>query len=340
MTGNKKLWLLGAMCFCVWGALPFSVSAAMHTQAPVVIDLSIQPRDIIDEKIVLTNTGVAKLTLFAFVSEVTGGLEGGVSGEITPSMVDRTKTFVSWIELPRTVELAPNETKEVPLTVKVGPQAQGGEYHAKISFASGSTVDEAQRQVVAGNAPTTFINATLEEKHRETANLSRFSIKRFITGYHDGDVRYRVENSGDVAIVPTGDMVIYNQKGEEVATVPVNPDKRSLGPGEQAVFTTGIAPEGLLGKYKAHLTMRYGSGQAAVYDTVYFFALPLWKVLVAFAIFVGSALALSLLIHSRARRRSRADSVEDDGMGDYAQSIPLTTRSTASATHPRDIVMK
>lgn len=318
---------------------PSAAWASVHTQAPAVIDLEIQPRDIIEEKIVLENTSDAKVTLFASVNEVIGGLEGGVQEQVSPSMTDRSRTLVSWIEMPRTVELNPREKREIPLIIRVGPTAEGGDYHAMISFAPGSTFDDARRIIDAGGAPRTFLNATLEIKKHEGAGLSRFTVKRFITAFRDTDVRFRVANTGDTEIRPDGEIIVYNQRGEEVTSVPVNPDGRTVAPGSDVEFSTGIPPDNLLGKYKAYLNVRYGSGQAAVYDTVFFYAIPLKKVIIAFVSFLALALMCALWIHRRLSRR-RYDDYDMHDTPAEAQRVTVVVRDGVSRAHPKDVIMK
>lgn len=323
--------------------VPGVAQGAVHTLAPAIIDAEIQPRDIVDEKLVLVNTSDYKIKLFPIINDVTAGEDGGVQQFVSPSMADRTRSLASWLEVARGgEELAPHEKREVILTIRVGPQAKPGEYHAMIAYAPGSTIDDAQRLVDAHAVPITFINATLADKKVDSVNLSRFYVKQFVIQEHVGDMTYRVDNTGDTELIPTGDVVIYNQRGEEVASIPVNPEKRSVQAGDSTTFTASVPVSKLLGKYKAYLTLHYGAQQAAVNDTVYFFAVPWKKVLIAFVIFIVLALTLALVVHHRYRKRDDDASYEEFYATDpdEAVALPLTLRDNLSTAHHRDVVMK
>ncbi len=317
-------------------ALSPDVEAFSYTVAPRVIDIKIKPRYIIEQKIVLTNNESGKITLFPSVNNVTVGLEGGVETFVSPSMDDRTASFVSWFETQRTgIELNPGESREVSLTIRVNPNAEPGAYHALIAYAPGTTIDDAIALAKSGSAPSVLINATIEESRKDYMNLSTFHVKKFIMSLHEGDVTYRVKNSGDTELTPSGDILIYNQRGEEVLSVPVNPERKTIKPGEEATLGTSVPVDKLFGKYKAFLTIKYGKEQAAVYDTAFFYALPIKKVATGFGVMLVLAVVFALWLH---RRMSRAHE-HDDG-DDGAESMPIFVKDTVSGAHHKDVVMK
>ncbi len=325
-----RIFSLALLCCVGFCAMP-TAHANTYVVAPRFIDLTVEPRDIIEEKILVTNGG-APVSLFTVVNEVTVGIEGGLKEFVTPSMSDRSSTLTSWIEISRAgFDLAPGASRELPLVIRVNPSAEPGEYHAMIAFAPGTTIDDAMQRVKQGDVPSVLINVTIEKKSNDFVNLARFSIKKFVTAFHDGDVQYRVDNTGDTELIPSGDIIIYNQRGEEVATVPVNADAKSVRPGDTVTFSGGVPIEGLLGKYKAFLTLRYGSEQAAVYDTVYFYVFPWKKIGIIFVIFAVLAIACALWIH---RRYSQDE--DDDG----AHELPVRVRESASVAHERDVIMR
>ena len=322
--------------FPAWAYAEFSLS-------PAVIDVDIAPRDILTETLVVENTGSTPIQLFPFVHNVTKGVEGGMQAFVAPSMSDRTASLASWIEISRRqLELPPGAKESITLTIRVAPDIKPGDYHAVIAYAPGTTVDDAQRLVDARAVPLTFVNATYVEKSDEHLNLAQFVVKRFVTSSEEDAASYRVENTGDTELVPEGDILIYNQRGEEVASVPLNPDRQSVKSGENATLRVALPVGDKIGKYKAFMTLRYGSEQAAVYDTVYFYALPWKKVLLAFGVFVALALALALVAHTRYRRRydDEYDDEETSFDPDAPAALPLTVRKNASPAHHRDVVMK
>jgi hypothetical protein len=172
---------------------------------------------------------------------------------------------------------------------------------------------------------------TIADTAPEILSLSRFTVKRFVTAFNPSDIAYQFANQGDTVLAPKGDIILYNQRGEEVASIAVNPDGRTVPPGEQTVFNAGVPTDGLLGKYKAYLNVRYGENQAAVYDTVYFYVLPWKKLLIGLGVFLALCVLVALYMHRRYAH------TEDD---EEADEVYIETRPVTARMHDRDIVMK
>jgi hypothetical protein len=306
-------------------------SAASYTLAPLLIDREAMARDILNETIVLENRSGAKVTLFPSVNDVTVGLQGGVEEFIPPSMSDKTGSLATWIEVPRAgLELEAGERREIPLTIRVVPNAEPGTYHAMIAYAPGRTQDEALALIKAGAAPTTLINLTIGDDTDEAMRLSRFSVDKFVIKPSADALSFELINSGDTELKPTGDVIIYDQRGVEQRSFSINEDGAFIPPGGQRGFTHEVPIEGLFGKYKAFLSVRYGENQAAIYDTVYFYVFPWHKLLIAFGIFLAAAVGLALYLHNRL-----SGGVEEEG-----DEVPLLVRETGSGAHERDVVIR
>lgn len=309
-----------------------TASAASYTVSPKIIDLTVQPRDILEEKIVVKNNSGSMMTLYPSVNNVTIGVDGGVQEFVTPSMSDRTSTLSSWLEISRVgFDLPGGETKEIPLTIRVNPTAVPGTYHALISYVQAGNATEAEAAFARGDGESAMVNVTIDDTKSELVSLGKFVVSRFVTKADNSAIHYQVANTGEGDITPRGDIIIYNQRGGEVASVTINPDNITIKPGETVQFSQDVPLAGLLGKYKAFMTMQYGEGQAAIYDTVFFYALPLSKLLILFGILLAVTIVSSLYIHHRYLRRQ-----EDED----AESVPLEVKDSFTVGSDSDIVMK
>lgn len=304
--------------------------AASYTLAPLLIDRDAAPRDIVNEVIVLSNNTEAKVTLYPTVNDVTVGLEGGVEDFVPPSMSDRTASLASWIELPRAgLELLPGERREVPLTIRITGTAAPGDYHAMIAYAPGRSVDEAMALIRSSDAPTTLINLKIIDDVDEMLRISRFSVTKFLMKPKDDALSFDLENFGDTDLKPEGDVIVYDQRGVERASFSINTQGVSILPGEKKTFSLPVPLEGLFGKYKASLSVRYGAANSALNDVAYFYVFPWQKLALAFAAFIIGALAIALFLH---HRYGSAEIDESD-------EVLLHIRDTRSDRHERDIVM-
>jgi hypothetical protein len=264
--------LLVIVLFCV----PPSALAAV-TASPLIIDHTVEGRDMFSETITLYNDNSVPVRLFASVNAITLGEGGAIESFVPASMSDNTTSVTSWIAIDRgRLELAPFASTSIPVSFKINPNAAPGLYHAFIGFGSGSNRDEAEAKVFGGAAAGVIVRIAIRDTRTEFLRLARFTVDRLVTGISDNSITYAVTNPGDVPLVPAGTVILYNARGEEVGAVALNTDNRSIAPGETVDFKAPISPDGLFGKYKAFLNLEYGVGQkASVNDTAFFYAAPL-----------------------------------------------------------------
>jgi hypothetical protein len=289
-------------------------------------------RDITTHDITLTNTGSQNITVYPSVNNISLRDGGGIEEFLPPVSSDRSSSLASWIEISRAgIELSAGEQKVVTLTLRINPNPVAGEYHAYIGFGHGRNRDIAEAQVKNGQAPGTVVTVVVGEQKNEFLRLSRFIIDRFITSDQNQASVYTINNPGDTDLVPTGEIIFYDKKGVEVASLPVNPEGAVIPAGGDQEFEAEVPTNGLLGKYKAFLSVEYGSSQlASVQDTTYFYVLPLKTIFIILGIGVIVILFLSIYIHRR-----YLDSEEGD-----SDTVPLHIRDTRSDPIDHDIDLK
>jgi hypothetical protein len=292
----KLFFSLFVFCF---GITPSISLAADYVITPLILEHNIEPRDNFEETIKITNTTSRPLRLFPTVNAISLGENNEIQTFIPASMGDTTTSVTSWLEITRArLELAPGETIKVPLTVKVNPNVEPGEYYAFIGFAEGSKRDEAEAKVLQGTAPGTIVRLSLVEKRSEYLRLERFAVDRFITHVGNEEVVYALENVGGLPVKPTGEIIFYNGSGVELAAISVNQDQKTIAPGSIETFTQTLPPLGVIGRHKAFLNIEYGTSERAnVYDTVYFNILPLRFLVSAFVLLLTVAIALAYYYH-------------------------------------------
>jgi hypothetical protein len=268
---------------------------------PLIIDHNVEPRDSISETVKVSNTTNHPIRLFPTVNEITVGSEGTVEKFIPASMSDNTKSVTSWIEVSRaSLEIAPGDTVKVAITIHMNPNAQPGEYHGFVGFPEGANRDEAEAKVLKGEAPGTIVRLSLVEKRTEYLRLEHFSVDRFITGAKPALAHYDLENVGGLPITPSGEIIFYDGKGNERASVVLNTEHRTIDPGKKESFSATVPTMGVIGRYKAFLNVEYGATQRAnLYDTVYFNIVPIKWLIITFITLVLLSGFLALYYHKR-----------------------------------------
>ncbi|MFZ2886895.1 MAG: hypothetical protein WA021_03695 [Minisyncoccia bacterium] len=265
---------IGALLSLLVFVMPFFVHAADMELTPFVIDEKAKARDIIKKELTIRNTSNRKLNLYPGVNDVNPE-DGKIVFVSAVSGEDREASLANWIELSRgVVELSPGEEKTMPFTIRVNMTALPGVYHAAISFSEGSTRTSAEQN---GELVTLMVNVEILADIKESLQLNKFATDNFFLSGDDVLFDYQLENTGNQALQPKGEIRIYDRRGEEIAAVEVNGDGKLVAPEEVAQLASVWSAVQGFGKYKAMLNVEYGESQlASVQDTVFFWVVP-WK---------------------------------------------------------------
>lgn len=320
------------LIFCT--PLVIDAQVIKHKVTPRVIDKQVSQRDIFTETITVENLAPHKVSIYPTVNAVAVDEGGDITDFAPQSMSDNKVTVTSWLAISRAaIELLPGEVANIPLEVKIHPQAESGVYHAFIGFGTGRNRDIAQQQADDGLAPGVIVTLTVGKDEVKAIKLDNFLVKRFITSQENNAITYTLQNPGSVAVVPSGEIIISSNTGQEVATVDVNPEGISLEIGESKTYTTHMPIVGLLGKYKAFLNVDYGTDQvASVYDTAFFYVIPWKQLLIFFAVFSIIVILVTVYLHRRYQ--------DDDDDSDGAHYVPLYVKGNTSEAKDHDINLK
>ena len=268
-------------------SLAFAQDAAPLTVSPVVIDEKAKARDILKQTVILKNNSDRKLSVYPSVNDIdpSAGEEGFVSAQDSE---DRSASLANWIELSRgVIELEPGAEKEVPFVIRVNMNAVANTYHAQITFAEGGDRNSAESR---GSLARVTVNLEVQADIKELLQLNKFITDNVFFSGDDVLFNYQLENIGNQELLPRGEIRIYNRKGEEVASIPVNGDSKTISPENMTQMASVWSAVQGFGKFKAFLTIDYGKTQtASVQDTIYFWIIP-WQQLLA--VFVGCLIAV------------------------------------------------
>ncbi|MEM9336235.1 MAG: hypothetical protein AAGA35_00055 [Patescibacteria group bacterium] len=308
--------------------LPAPVVFANVSVSPLLIDKTLETRDIISETITITNNYPSRVVrMYASVNEITVGTGGEILDFQPPATADNTTSITSWVEISRArMELQPGESREVPVRIKINPNAQAGDYHAFIGLGDGRNRTEAEAKIRSGGGNGVLVKITLAEERNEFLKLARFFIDRFVTSGDNNALQYEVTNPSNVSIVPTGEVIFYNSRGEEVESVVVNPEGRQVEPGKSVLFEGAVPMTDYFGRHKAFLSVEYGEGQlASVHDTTFFYIVPVHLLVIIFATLLVVSAVVTVLVH---RRYTPTDG-HDDGSGEV---LMFDRRGNVTAT--------
>ncbi|PLX27093.1 hypothetical protein C0583_05105 [Candidatus Parcubacteria bacterium] len=262
--------------------------------SPAIIDEQAKAGDIFKYKINIKNLSDSrKANIYAAVNDIT--LEEGGQVFANPGDLDNQTSMAKWIKFKRgVIELMPGESTQVDLEINVSSTALPGKRYARIALPIGSNKGIAHGSMRETSYTEIMLSFNIVENVFEKAQLVGFNS--LSNAYMDGPARfsYTVHNAGNRDISPKGAIYIYNRRGEEVASVPINEETSFVSSGEDWEEIVEWAGATKLGKYKARLEIEYGaSGLRDLQDTVYFWVMP-WKILLG--LFGFMFLILSFLI--------------------------------------------
>lgn len=293
-----KNFLFTALLFALM--LPASsVFAGEYTVRPFLLDHTAVPRDVITDTVLLTNDSpIRKYVIFATVNEISVDKEGEIKEFVSPVMTDRSVTLPSWIEVKRSrIEIPPGEQIEVPVTFRISPNAEPGTYHAFIGFVPAPNRPTAERIAMDGEADGVVVKITISDQREESMRISSFEVDRFVTGENNRSIDITLENKGDIASAPTGEIIFYDSRGVEITSVEVNQDGGTVvEPGGTATIHSQVPLGEGLGRFKANLTLDYGEKQtASLHDSTIFYIVPLHLLIIGLIFVIFGSLLVTFL---------------------------------------------
>ena len=270
------------------------------TVTPVVANEKAKPRDILKKELTVSNGTDAQVSLYMVVSNIDPESGDRVAGGPTES--DLSTSFANWIEITRgVIDLAPGESRKIPYLIHVNLNARPGGYFARIGLHQGGN-----RAMAEGGDPVAelVLNMEVIDDANERLQLGGFTTGDSIVLGDAVSFSYLLENVGNRLVEPRGSIRIFNRKGEEVGSVPLNADGEEISPENKRQLAASWAASGRFGKYKAFLNLEYGESQlASVQDTVYFWVFPWKEILTALVGVLVLGIIGTYIVHMRAMAR-------------------------------------
>lgn len=289
------------------------------TISPPVMELESNPGQEVNEIIKLFNETDSQVVVYPTLANFKAVGEEGQPGFLEPTEIT-DYSLAAWIEIDKDpIQLAQGERKEIPFTVNVPLEAEPGGHYGAIFFGTQPPQSAEERTVigVAGQIGSLVLLRVAGEI-REEGQLLEFGIKdgkKYFT-FLPVDFYWRFENLGNVHLKPQGEILIKNLFGGISARIDVNKPK---------IGTSGnVLPETIrhfedswvgrenqdygqgfwerlkqekenfaFGRYRADLTLDYGTQGKKVQASVVFWVFP-WHLMLVFGL--GFVILISLLI--------------------------------------------
>lgn len=224
-------------------------------------------------------------------------------------------TLASWIKV--TTEPIPvpaGQSVDVPFTVQVPNDAPpGGHYAAILVGTQPPNVTGTGPQVSVASYVSTLFFVKLRGDVIEEGRIRQFSSERDLYDTTDVTFNVRFENTGTVHVRPVGDIRVFNMWGKERGVIPIN----------QGTTFGNVLPKSIrrydfkwsgefspfeIGRYKAVLTLGYGSDVVRTTSAVtYFWVVPVVPVATTLAVVLLFIFSTVFFIRRYIRKVLRAE---------------------------------
>ncbi|NTV31324.1 hypothetical protein HGA91_05110 [candidate division WWE3 bacterium] len=241
----------------------FGLTHSVHAQeqpasairvSPAIIELIAAPGEIVETTLEVTNIADVPIPLKASPQAF---------AEI-PSTVDSAhrQAYDSsrWITLiePDFI-LEPGESQTVRVAVSVPDSAEPGGHYATVyirSLIPADFVSESRLYLTARVGVLAFF--IIKGDIQENADFPILTSAHFAS-HLPVTFSTQIKNTGNVHILPSGAIHVYDWKNQEIDQIPIKP--QIILPGETASIYTEWSPSTLFGQYTAQSEIRYGTDQ-------------------------------------------------------------------------------
>jgi hypothetical protein len=289
------------------------------TITPPFFQLSMGRGELWASSIRVVNTNNSDLTLYVAVADFEAkGEDGSGMFRFRPDAAEAPSTLSRWIETPfESVTIAPEQSAEIPFTIRVPDSAAPGGHYAAILVGVKPFSPASQGASVGiSSYVSSLVFLRVHGDVKEEGRIREFTgIGRWDTA-PEAEFSMRFENSGNVHLQPQGTITIKNMWGRVRGIVPINQGSEfgNVLPSSTRRFTFDWKGEGgalNIGRYKAVLDVKFGkAAEQRAAGTVTFWVIPVRHVASVAGGLIAACLAVVFLIRAYIRRSLRRFGIE------------------------------
>lgn len=289
----------------------------------------IEPGKTVNDKLTIRNLDSEKtLDLTLRVVDFTFTDDGG-----TPKLFlkedepQKTWSLKPFLTVPKTVKIAPNESKTLDMSVKVPANHGAGSYYSAIVYSSGAP-DGGNVGLNASGVTLAFVNIPGEVKQDlklekfgayTQASAGQKAAYKFLVTEEPKNMAFTLKNNGNVTESPTGTITVKGWFGQEYTIDNVNPNESLALIGQtrtyvscmklkaqevdfngaktqsKACMAAGLWP----GYYSASLDLLYGQNgnqTKEIHGSAGFWYLPIWFIIIVLILLVVIGLGVWFLV--------------------------------------------
>lgn len=291
----------------ILGGLFLAGQALALTISPPRLELTANPGQQTSATIKLINETDKEAVFYSSAANFTAA-EGQEGVPKFYELEEGEDGLAKWFDIEKgPIAIGASETREISFIINVPANADPGGHYAALFFGNEPPGSSGSNVSVAGKIGV-LVLLRVSGEIKEGGNLAEFRLKDAKASYDHLPVGFSAlfENSGNIHLKPQGEITITNLLGMVSEKIPVNKEEiaggRNVLPGTsrhlEAFWTRGpieIKDSGLadklknemsnfaFGRYKASLSLGYGSQGKKAESSLIFWVFP-WHLILALAI--------------------------------------------------------
>jgi len=253
------------------------------TVSPTLFDITAAPGQVWQSELRIINSNLFDLTIYT--ENVNFGTDGETGRPNFLKILEsetQGETLAEWVSVEEgPILVRRQEAVSIPFSVIVPEKAPPGGHYAAILV--GTRANESSDGLV-GAQTAQFVSSLLflrvDGEVTESGRIRSFRTDRNVSQTADIDFSLRFENTGNVHLLPRGEIQIFNMWGQSRGLIPVNQGANFGRVLQNSVrnfnfsWSGNISPLDI-GRYKAIVTLSYGETESKFSDAVtYFWVIP------------------------------------------------------------------
>ncbi len=328
----------------VWSlfvTVAYAQSGLSITVSPTLFDITAAPGQVWQSELRIINSNLYDLTIY------TENVNFGTDGETgRPNFLKifesetQGETLAEWVSVDEgPILVRRQEAVSIPFTVTIPENTPPGGHYAAILVGTRATENT---DGLIGAQTAQFVSSLLflrvDGDIDESGRIRSFRTNRRISQKADLDFSLRFENTGNVHVLPRGEIEIFNMWGQSRGLIPINQGTNFGRVLQNSIrdfnfsWSGNISPLDI-GRYKATVTLSYGDTASQFADAVtYFWVIPFTAIglILGTIILIGSAVVWLVRLYIRRMLSMAGIDVEKRVIHDpHAVVISKYSRATA-----------
>lgn len=210
----------------------------------------------------------------------------------------------NWITAPKDIPVDSKGDQILDISIKIPMTALPGGHYAMVTYtpnAEAKPGDLKQTGNIITSRVGTLVYVTVSGPINEKASITKFSVPKFT---EKGPIEFSgsIESLSDVHVNPKGSVTISDPLSKKVAKISV--DAGNIFPESTRDFTALWNQKWGWGRYKADLSLTYGTADLPITATVFFWLFPI-RLVIYILVALISVLTIIIILNKRSKKHQQ-----------------------------------